>query len=319
MPSPVFLRFQSTESVYKKADDLKQWFFRNCSGLYFGVSVDLWTFLAYLASQRSASAGLYCLWRGNACVCEMMLRLCHMLAILHNILPRYTFLFPTNTTLLSTYAKFHATSRKSETVEIIRKHVYLEMLKLLLILHDLNRNSLESSQSMTVSLLVISWLIPGCLLILIAHDEILLPDRQRRAEAGRRVEEGVCFFRNVDQRRLEHLLHLHHCCGLQAPIPHIPHPGPDHWGRGSSAHTVNYGLQPKATSEQKCVSFQVKAISTSRWVCDWARGKDWGPGRVTRVVSCQSGSYSKERSRMLFCDVVSRESNLTVFLETWWN
>lgn len=74
-------------------------------------------------------------------------------------------------------------------------------------------------------------LIPGRLLIFIAHNEVLLPNGQRRTQAGRRVEERLCLFGNVDQRRLEHLLHLHHCCGLQTTISHLPHPRPYHWRR----------------------------------------------------------------------------------------
>lgn len=71
-------------------------------------------------------------------------------------------------------------------------------------------------------------LLPGCLLILIAHDEILLPDGERRTQAGGRVVEGVCFFGNVDQRRLQHLLHIHNGCGLQTTIPHLPYSRPNH-------------------------------------------------------------------------------------------
>lgn len=71
-------------------------------------------------------------------------------------------------------------------------------------------------------------LLPGCLLVLIAHDEIFFPYGQRRTQAGGRVVEGVCFFRNVHQRRLEHLLHIHNSCGLQTAIPHLLHSGSDH-------------------------------------------------------------------------------------------
>lgn len=70
--------------------------------------------------------------------------------------------------------------------------------------------------------------LPGPLLILIAHDEILFPNGQRRTQAGGRVVEGVRFFRDVDQRRLEHLLHVHNSCGLQTAIPHLLHSRPDH-------------------------------------------------------------------------------------------
>lgn len=76
---------------------------------------------------------------------------------------------------------------------------------------------------------------PGPLLILIAHDEILFTNGQRRTQAGGRVEERVCFFRNVDQRRLEHLLHVHNSRGLQPAIPHLPHSRPDHWRSINSA------------------------------------------------------------------------------------
>lgn len=69
---------------------------------------------------------------------------------------------------------------------------------------------------------------PGPLFILIAHDEILFPDGQRRTQAGGRVVEGVCFLRNVDQRRLEHLLHIYDSCGLQTAVPHLLHSRPDH-------------------------------------------------------------------------------------------
>lgn len=77
--------------------------------------------------------------------------------------------------------------------------------------------------------------LPGPLLILIAHDEILFPNGQRRTQAGGRVVEGVCFFWNVDQRRLEHLLHVDNSCGLQTAVSHLPHPRPDHCRRIDSS------------------------------------------------------------------------------------
>lgn len=79
-------------------------------------------------------------------------------------------------------------------------------------------------------------LIPGRLLVLVAHDEVLLPQGQRRTQAGGRVVERLRLLGDVDQRRLEHLLHLHHCRGLQAAVPHLAHPCPDHCRWGSSAY-----------------------------------------------------------------------------------
>lgn len=71
--------------------------------------------------------------------------------------------------------------------------------------------------------------VPGRLLILVAHDQVLLTRRQRGAKTGGGVVECLCLFGNVDQRRLEHLLHVHHRCGLQTTVPHLPNSGPDHW------------------------------------------------------------------------------------------
>ncbi|KAF3843694.1 hypothetical protein F7725_002543 [Dissostichus mawsoni] len=54
------------------------------------------------------------------------------------------------------------------------------------------------------------------------------PGSERRTEAGRGVVQSLDLSGDVDQRRLQHLLHLHHRCGLQAAVPHLPHPRPDH-------------------------------------------------------------------------------------------
>lgn len=90
------------------------------------------------------------------------------------------------------------------------------------------------------SALQLPWLVPGHLLILVAHDKILLPNGERRTQAGWGIVECLCVFGNVDQGRLQHLLHIHDCCGLQAAIPHIPHPRPNHWGRHQSKRTIKW-------------------------------------------------------------------------------
>lgn len=87
-------------------------------------------------------------------------------------------------------------------------------------------DQLETQMSVTILQLLL--LIPGRLLVLVAHNEVLVPRRQRGTQAGGRVVERMGLLGNVDQRRLEHLLHLHHRRGLQTAIPHLPHPRPDH-------------------------------------------------------------------------------------------
>lgn len=79
---------------------------------------------------------------------------------------------------------------------------------------------------------------PGPLLVLIAHDEVLLPRSKRRTQAGRRVVKCLRLLRNVDQRGLEHLLHLHHCCGLQTTIPHLLHSRSDNYRKESGAQWI---------------------------------------------------------------------------------
>lgn len=90
------------------------------------------------------------------------------------------------------------------------------------------------------SALQLPWLVPGHLLILVAHDKILLPNGERRTQAGWGIVECLRVFGNVDQGRLQHLLHIHDCCGLQAAIPHLPHPRPNHWGRHQSKGTIKW-------------------------------------------------------------------------------
>lgn len=109
---------------------------------------------------------------------------------------------------------------------------------------DVNYNNFNTDSNAVLDyLLQLLLLIPGSLLVLVAHNEVLLSRSQRRTQAGGWVVQCLCLFGNVDQRRLEHLLHIHHCCGLKTAIPHLLHPHPDHWRRATSAykHTLDTG------------------------------------------------------------------------------
>lgn len=71
--------------------------------------------------------------------------------------------------------------------------------------------------------------IPGPLLILITHDDVLVVGGERRTGTARVVVQCDGITRDVNKGRLQDVFDLHDCSQVMIPVFNLLHPCTNHW------------------------------------------------------------------------------------------